>query len=469
MACFSDLPNELVLAVHDNLDPSDLKNFYCLDKHTYSLTAIDQLEHRRLRRKYTIPPNTGILGSTAILVRNILKYPRAALYVREWKIDFYRTGGWGKEYDDDDEITNHIRYPEDDMALYEAAIRVSMYVPGPEKDEWIASMRNGDEDVLFALAVTLVPNLRAVEFGNQWEYYGRVAEVLRNIGYPLLKSSAPFSQLTTITIQPEAGGDYIDLDAIEAFASLPSVKVLNIHRSYASGDNLELIKALRGSNVTDVNISDSDIPVQRLAVLLDNFDNLQSFSYWPGGDAAMESVFQPFFIIKILLSCAQHSLRELNIRQGMSTNSTYMGSLYKFSVLESLEAELPLFIGDSTYAADAIRRFTRSFPLSLRTIKLIARDEQRYQYASMLEGLVRYKKERMPNLTRVELVNTGLRPQDMRTWQAKCERVGVSLILTKQYPVVLPVFTNRRTHFAERQAMNIKQHIPEGLDEKLMC
>ncbi len=451
MAHFFDLPNELILSIHDYLLPSDLACFYCLNKHIYALTALHQVDHRRLKRKFAIPLSTGTLGSTAVLVRNILRYPRAGLYVREWKIDFYRSGGWGKENDDDPEDTNHIMYPEADMILFEDAIRQSSFIPGLDKVEWVASMRNGAENVLIALAVTLLPNLRAIEIGRGWEYQGRLASVLESIGYSRPSQHTPFSSLATITIQPGEEGDSIGLAAVEAFATQPSVKTLNIHGIYAENDDLELVKPLKGANVTDVNISDSEISPQRLSLLLDNFENLQSFSYLHRDDKFVDCEFEPFLIVKALLSCGRDTLRELNLCHGYFVTGTYMGSLCKFSALESVETNFSLFVGSSAHAIDATKLFTTAFPRSLQKIKLVAVCRQNYQYTAMLEGLVRVKTDSIPYLCRVEFVNSQLQAHEERTWRAQCESVGVSLIITHQHPVVLPTFTTRRTHYAERE------------------
>lgn len=131
-------------------------------------------------------------------------------------------------------------------------------------------------------------------------------------------------------------------------------------------ENFEDIVPLTGSNVTDLNISDSDIPSQRLMLLLQSFDSLQSFTYWPAILSQRDYGFHAFAIVINLLLCVQDSLRELQIRAG-SANESYMGSLRRSSVLEYLETDTKLLFGDSL---SLVQNFQTSLPPSIRKVKL---------------------------------------------------------------------------------------------------
>ncbi|MCJ1458004.1 hypothetical protein MMC28_008373 [Mycoblastus sanguinarius] len=322
-----------------------------------------------MRRTFAAPLSTKHPGAAAQLVKAVLLQPEAALYVQDLKIDGCR-GQWGWVDNYHEEIPEHTEYPEADMRLFEKQVQETRYVPNDNKHAWVAEIKAGVEDGLIALALTLLPNLASIDFQDSIEMYMRVAEVARRIAQEP-SGSSPLSNLTHVNVgmPPSACSDeHAEAEAIEMFAGLPSVRVINGNKVGGNDEYLESLMLITSSNVTDLNFSKSDIPPQRLMLLLSGFSCLQSFTYWPSIDLDRAYGFEPLLIVNALMAYARNTLRELRLRAG-SALKTYMGSLRHFSVLEYLDTDMVLLLGSP---AETVQDIAPSCPRSLRHIKLFA-------------------------------------------------------------------------------------------------
>lgn len=151
-----------------------------MDKHIYALTAIHRIHYQRLKRQFSVPCNTAGPGSTARLILDILKEPRAALYVQHWKIDESREE-WGlNNQDPTGDSIEHVEYSPADMALLEEAMRKSHYEWYCDHDAAIQDMPVGHEDPLIVLALTLLPNLASIDFEDSSSHYIDIVDIIRN-------------------------------------------------------------------------------------------------------------------------------------------------------------------------------------------------------------------------------------------------------------------------------------------------
>lgn len=466
MACFNDLSNEMYLEILQYLPPPDLGSFFCVNKHLYALTAAQRIKHQQLKRMFSTSLSTKQPGSTAKLIKNILADPQIALYVQHYTIDGYRDG-WGWNYDDsDDESVNiqggeHIEYTALDMAQLELAVRASEYVPIHEMEEWIMNLKEGEEWVLVALALTMFPNLTSIDFQdiNQTLLLNRTIPHIVHAKDPV----GPLAKLICVNINAFDSISFVDPDVIELFSRLPSVKVINAERIGGFDHDFEShVPRIDSSNVKDLNISDGRIPPRCLTVLLQSFQWLQSFTYWPlddfprayaFGDTEFDdtefddtdSVFDAFSIVTNLLACARDSLRELRIRRG-STDKGYMGCLRKFRVLENLETDARLLFGQSNLT---VQTFRTSLPPSIREVKLHGRGSHGHMLEEQLPGFMDFR-ESLPNLSSLELFDVRLSGSEAAALQDMFAKVNVSLTLVDHGPVPLPTFKRNRGHCAER-------------------
>lgn len=382
--------------------------------------------------------NTKQPGSTAKLIKSILADPQIALYVQHYTIDGSR-GSWGLE---------HVEYKASDMAQLELAVRDSEYLTVYEKEEWITNIKMGDEDILIVLALTLFPNLTSIDFQVSHEFTLSLSRTMHRIAdakYP----GAPLAKLISVTIGP--GDDkLVGLAPVEAFAVLPSVKIINAERIWDPCYHLDLNVPMKTSKVTDLNVSYGDLSPQRLMLLLQSFEWLQSFTYWPE-HADPEHDFNAFLIVTSLLACARDSLRELHIR-AESASKEYMGSLRTFRGLEYLETDTVLLFGDSN---PLTQNFQTSLPASIREVKLHGSHPNSHAFRLVLTSLIE-SRVILPNLRSVVIYEMRMSGDEVATLQDMCAMVNISLTFVDtsedREPESLPTFTRHRGHYAERQA-----------------
>lgn len=447
MRGFTDLSNELHLEILQYLPPPDLGSFFCVNRHLYALTAIHRISYQSLKRRFSTSLNTHQPGSTAKLIKSILADPQIALYVQHYTIDGWREG-WDPEKEvHGNNMPEHVEYSASDMRQLELALRDSQYVYIDEIEDWIERLKVGDEHVLIAHALTLFPNLTSIDFQTpddltSWcvkRAIHRIADAERPGG--------PLAKLISVTIGASECSDFIDPDDIEVITMLPSVRIVNAERVGDAYGSFEDIVPRIGSNVTDLNISDGDLAPQRLMLLLQSFESLQSFTYWPTFLSRRNCDFDAFSIVVILLLCVQDSLRELQIRVG-SAIENYMGSLRKFRVLEYLETDTKLLFGHSL---SLVQNFQASLPPSIREVKLHGKHLNNRALREHLTSLVMCR-GLLPNLSNIELVGTETSSNEAAMLQDMCARVNISLTFVDRGPVSLPTFTRHRGHYAKRQA-----------------
>lgn len=132
MTGFSDLPNELIVAVWRLvLDPDAVENFALTSKKVYALGGAYMREHNELKAKFSsVTHREEDVGSCpADTLKSLLLNPRAALYVQNISVNGWQNH-WGNAWVDADisDSPNHGPYPEDSMELFRQAIRQSPFV-----------------------------------------------------------------------------------------------------------------------------------------------------------------------------------------------------------------------------------------------------------------------------------------------------------------------------------------------------
>lgn len=360
---------------------------------------------------------------------------------------------WGRQdYLFNDGRLQHVEYPASDMVELEQAVRASEYIPAHEKDWWVTSLKAGGEDVLIALALTLLPNLGSMEFRPLHDSNSLIVMTINSIA-EAKHPGGPLAKLSSVTIGASSELDgmvdmdpFIDPRLIEAFATLPSVKIINAERVCGDSEKLEDIVPMK-SNLTDLNMWDGDLSPHRLMLLLQSFKSLQSFTYSPASEYDGEYGFDAFSIVANLLLCAQDSLRELQVR-ARPAKPEYMGSLRKFRVLEYLDTDTKLLFGGSE---SLVQNFQTSLPASIREVKLHGEHRNREALSLHLNSLTKAR-TLLPNLSSIELFETIMPEREAARLQDMCATVNISLKIRDYGHDSTPTFARHRSSYAERQA-----------------
>ena len=453
MPCFTALSNELYFEILRYLPPPDLGSFFCINKHLYALTAIQRIKHSSLKRRFSTSLDTKQPGSTARLIKSISDDPQIAIYVQHFTINGPSDLRDGDIGEDQDEGKEPVDLNDSDLAQLKIALRDLDYLSVKEVREWIKDLIRAPEEYLINLALTLFSNLTSIDIRCSRDFEQRIyqMELLEEMmWYNSYRESSVglFAKLTSVTVS--GSGDYYgSIDLIEAFATLPSVKIINAERISSGSVPLEGIVLRRGSNVSDLNMSNALLSPHRLTVHLQNFEWLQSFTYSPTSDPQRHYDFDAFTIITALSASAQNSLRELHIRSG-SEPQVYMGNLRGFRVLEYLETDAELLFGNS-YERSRTRGFSASLPSSIEEVKLHRWHSTDRDLRILLTDLTKSKND-LPNLRSIEFFETTLCEESPTTLEAMCASVNISLKITDSEHVSLPIYNRHRGHYAERQA-----------------
>lgn len=239
------------------------------------------------------------------LVKSILADPKIILYVQHFMLNGCRPTS----------ETPHqtLNYTASETVLLELALRDLEYLSADEVQKWISDFRDASEGTLISLALTLSSNLTSIHihYSRDFEYrdgddtFRRVSALLRDIiSHSTARKSNQglFAKLISVTISGSDGYFSYYTNLVEVFATLPSVKIINIDRIRDFEQSLQAITPARDSNVTDLNICNADLSPHRLMFLLQSFQRL---TYWPTNDPQPRYKFDPFLIVTALLACAK--------------------------------------------------------------------------------------------------------------------------------------------------------------------
>ena len=350
----------------------------------------------------------------------------------------------------------HEEYSPADMALLEHLFQEAAHIEPSEKIKRIEFMKGGGEEDLIVLALPMFPNLTLIEFRASNDHVlPRLFEFTQFIAAERAQTSTgntPLSSLTRINIGVSTRGTspgWVDILTVQAFAILPSVRVINADCLYGSMNDLKSdIPPFLHSNVTDLKFSRADLPPDRVMLLLEGFDSLQSFAYWSARNSSRPSLFSPFLIIKGLLASSQQTLRELYLRAG-NEDWDYMGSLCRFTALESLETDLLLLLGPLPRTKVT---FETSLPPSIRILKLYGGPSLMYtrdmQCQNLLNGLpnLKIRFSKLSNIALLGFKIPEIRAQDMAR---RCGDVGTTLVVMHRGLNVYPIFDRHQGHRIE--------------------
>ena len=330
-------------------------------------------------------------------------------------------------------------------------------------------MRDGDEMPLIAIALTKLPNLTSVmpqDFNGEERLpaNGQLFFTINRMIAPLVPfystgtpealpssrnqpTSPLMPNLTYVWVEPgfnlENLEAFIDAGAIEAFAALPSVKVINGHRIGGDEEDVELAEPLESSHATTLNLSACDISPQRMFPFLEGFTHLESFTYWPSPRTESSQTYEPLLYVRALMIGAKNILRRLTLRSAPD-NASYMGSLRRFEASEYLKTDLISLVGDLSQTNKTLEA---SLPPNIQEVILYDDSSDSHRYEDQLDPLAEEKESSTPHLSRFKFVIPFGRVDgtDITDWTKTFKEAGISLEFEDYDSVPLPVFSKSHT------------------------
>ncbi|KAM0798412.1 hypothetical protein BDR22DRAFT_860065 [Usnea florida] len=388
MTQFTDLPNEIVAQIAQNVHPRDIVNFSSTSKFIHSVCEPSLKVHQEMERKYKKCKCTGNGNLMAYLLSDIILHPTAALYVEcldtslRWDGWFEPLGHKGRSY--------HPRYPQKMMSRLTQAVADT--IPSAQVSTWTAALERGDEDPVLALLLLRLPGISTLKVS-----FGRTSQCLfqtlrRRMEGPGLSS---LSALTTLYIDLDHHHLDPECEAISYFATLPSLRSMEIQGldvEQGVGDCAYRLQP-QSSNITSIIIRHCSIRKEALYHFFQGFKALRRFSC----DQNFILVHPGSFHAPLLAHC-KDSLEYLSL----STDwDQYMGSLRDFENLKEVETHTSYLL-DLWHSEK--RDLAQKLPASIEKVHLsedIYADPENIQ--NTILNAAKDKQKLLPNLQELRI------------------------------------------------------------------
>ena len=379
MVPFHHFPGEMILTVITFILPEDLENFAQSCQRFRSLADSALQKHRQLIRQHHTTKNEGGRTISKIL-KEVLVNSEIGRYIRDLSLNYIASRN-----------SKH-KYSAEDLELFVAASTKSEFL-SPRGQTPVACYRDfieqGNEDILLAILLPLLPNLRSLRIPRV-SNDGARCWTTHMLSYLPHTSTPTLTKLSTICIN--LSGVYFHLDEAKAYANLPSVKSLcapslNCHH-YSDAS----LFSAPNSNITNLVLWECRVAARPLHDFLLGFNCLQSFTYSCDLPDRLRNEFNAFLIRSALLAKAKHTLRKLTIL-ACQRPSPVMGTLRPFLVLEEVCIDWELLSSDVYGRRIAKRPLAKALPDSLRKLRLheiYGRAKQ--QYDDLLNSAVQAQK-----------------------------------------------------------------------------
>lgn len=430
MAHFTSLPSELICEILKLVQPEDLENFAQLSSNVFQLAVPFLDEHRALIRKYHTVRNSTGLESIACLLSTVIADPRIGSYVQ--KVELGRLmesqAGLGQ--------TNVYTKQELDIFTWAALDSECLKTPSEEEvlDEkgfWSNAIQDGNEEILLAIMLPLLPNLtnftvQAGTYPSRRIWYESAIEEAASATKPTL------CKLAKIRLNAY-GEDSYDLAEIQRFSALPSVRILTAPRAHSLGI-LHRLSPDANSNVTHLKLWESCIDSKALYEFLRGFPKLQSFTY--SYDPSYEVSHDAFLIRISLLAHCKATLQNLTLLAPEYMHTSFMGSLRDFETLREVYTVWSCLIWEVRNSGGP--RLNEHLPASLVRLKIHDREgRKKSEYENVIKSAQYAKEHRLQKLQWLtfERTRAGWSSETIDEGLKKtCKSMGITLIFSPYAP-----------------------------------
>ena len=421
MADFASLPNELICEIFKLVQPADLESFAQISRNVFSLASPFLNEHRVLIREYhTLRNNTDPRSITNFL-STVIANPRIGSYVKKVELG---------------PLSNsQIVYTNEELEMLTTAALGSECLKRPseeeildERDFWYKKIQHGNDDILLAILLPLLPNLVVLSArvtAGRLKWYNAAIEQAAFATKPTL------CKLTEIRLNA-CGVQGSSLVEIQKFSALPSVRVLTAPNAYGI-DCLHKISPNTNSNVTHLKLWDSWVDTKALYEFLRGFAKLQSFTY--SYCFASGAPHDAFLIRASLLAHCKATLQSLTLLDPSNRHTSFMGSLRGFETLREVYTEWSFLVA-AGYGQKI--QLNEHLPASLVRLKIHdSTGREKYDYEKVIKSAQYAKEHGLQKLKwlifggfqvawSLEDVDRGLRKT--------CRNMGISLIFSPYAP-----------------------------------
>lgn len=433
MANFAALPNELIREILHFVQPEDLENFAQLSPNVFRLASPFLDGHRALIREYHTIHNNKDPGSIATLLSTVIANPRIRSYVKKVELGQLRESTAGSDPAN--------VYTKQELEIFIKAALESECLQRPSEEEildesefWSTAIQDGNEDILLAILLPLLPNLATLSVeadSTQIDWYDSAIERAAFARIPTL------CKLTHIRLNPRGGLDGYHLHEIQKFCALPSVRVLTAPKAHGVGTLHQLLPDA-SSDVTHLKLWESCVDSKILYEFLRGFPKLQSFTYSFDDldDPPQGAIYDPFLIRSSLLAHCKATLQSLTLLAPGCKQRSFMGSLRDFETLKEIYTEWSFLISIDINGGGP--KLNQNSPASLVRLKIHdSKGREKSRYETVIKSAQYAREHRLEKLkflvfggTQVgwslETVDHGLKKT--------CLNMGITLIFSPYAP-----------------------------------
>ena len=420
MAHFNSLPNEIIREILKLVQPEDLENFAQISPNVYSLASPFLREHRALIHKYhTLRNYSNSVDDIGTTLVTILANPCIGSYVRRVEL-----GPLGEGF----------VYTREELEVFTAAALESICLKKPLEEEilderafWLDKLECGDENILLAILLPLLPNLAVLsvqDYSERLEWYHSAIEQAAFATKPTL------CKLERVELKATGSAGYHIAD-IQKFVALPSVRELTAPNAHGM-DCLHEMSLDLNSHVTHLKLWENRVDSRCLYEFLRAFPKLQSFTYAFHGICDLRD---PFLIRSGLLAYCKAMLQYLTILCPNSNFTLFMGLLRSFETLKEVYTEWDFLITEDRKGSLWLNEL---FSLTLEGLKIHdSSGRKKNKYRKVIKSAQYAKEHRLQNLKWLIFGGARLRwsAEDIDWGMRKtCSNLGISLIFSPYAP-----------------------------------
>ncbi|KAI4178631.1 MAG: hypothetical protein L6R41_008304, partial [Letrouitia leprolyta] len=455
MARFIDIPLELVHQIVNLVQPDDIDSLVLTSKHFYSALSLLLVEHRALRRQYTVVSHTAKavphsqeeLSSVHLLpqlLKTIIHRPSIGFYIKKIVLRGIETGWFTPDddssfYDSYEWVLNPPCSEEDCDLFKRAASQFLLLSPDdverPEIKQWHEDIDGGEHAALLGLIMLHCPNLTILDMDNRGGHANAVFCLFHDIN-----NSGDFrflSQLRCVHVEQSEGGhgDWDEcITRLTPLLALPAMDSIEAcHMMGGEHDYIFSPIPYRGSSIRFITFTDCAFSGRWFFEFLEGTKQLKSLT-------VHRTIVDDFWLRAALLTFARESLQHLSLRSNSGKleedqECRYIGLLKPFTALQVIELDAMALKSPNAGAASELEAH---LPPSLQSLTLVLGEGSMEGLGSKLETLANANAERkvLPYLQKVALIERGKNEtyrerNPLRKVRKEFERQGMEFDIAK--------------------------------------
>ena len=449
MPTLMGLPNEILTAIIEAIEPDDIESFSTCCKLIHSLARQRLEEHEHKKRVYstvlvsdsTLPfpkPFQGEEYNTQL--QGLLLDKWNGLYTKAIAVRFFELStAETSAVNDLDGFEQQI-----ESSMREVRNKIGLKTGGIEAREWGKHIREGNPSAILLCLLGFLPNLEnlSIEYSTSWRLrlsagYSKILSLMTKAALEQSKNEPSFGgRLSKCTVHGEYGVS-LEKGTLPFLMMLPRIRVLQGYRLYIEDCSWPYVDAV--SPIADLDLH-GEIDADTLSSYLSGIGELKKFLYTHSSDADIP--FSPFKIVASLRQSAFRSLVHLDLTTDAQCEPAWadgqpaIGSLRSFEVLETIRLQFILLFLDEQlshltrwleYSYDGFtteeQQLINFLPSSARTFRLEDINMRRL-VLGIFEGFPEQREERLPKLDLISL-DAG---DELNTQIEKiCGKLGVQL------------------------------------------